>query len=46
MCRILVKCQRHEKLSEEEYYLCRALGDLKPTHGNENEYEAYLRGFP
>jgi hypothetical protein len=43
---ILVKCQRHEKLSEEEYYLCRAMGDLKPKCKNENEYEAYLRSLP
>jgi hypothetical protein len=43
--RILVKCQRAEKLSEEEFYLCRAIGDLKPKSQNESEYEAYLKGF-
>lgn len=45
MNRILVKGKRAEKLSEEEYYFCRAIGAIQPSSQNESEYEAYLKNF-
>jgi hypothetical protein len=33
------------QLSEEEFYLCRAIGDLNPPSDTRTEYAAYLQTF-